>query len=290
VVGATKPPDYAGVIDVLRRKLKSIGCDHEEELLALSRAITVRKDLTRGANIAGPRNPPKHLTVLLAGLACLYETIEDGSRQIYAFQHPGDFCDLHRYVLPEPDEALTVGALTDCSIGIIHHKDLDQALEQHSNLGLALWRATMLEASISRERLLNVSRRPALQRTAHLLCELLARREAVGINSRVIPLTQIDLADAAGLSTVHVNRIIHGLRKLGALSVNSRTVEIVNRERLARLARFDGLYLNMPEVLSHWQIRVEAPIEGLEQEAQRLDSEATLLSSPVIAPSIKGPL
>jgi CRP-like cAMP-binding protein len=109
----------------------------------------------------------------------------------------------------------------------------------------------MLEASIFRKRLLNVGRQPALQRVAHLLCEQLARREAVGINSATIPLTQIDLADAAGLSIVHINRTCQELRKLGVLSKTCRTIEVANRERLVGLAHLDGHYLNMPEVLSH---------------------------------------
>jgi CRP-like cAMP-binding protein len=117
----------------------------------------------------------------------------------------------------------------------------------------------MLEGSISRERLLKVSRQPALQRVAHVLCELLLRREAIGINDPVIPLSQIDLGDAAGLSVVHVTRIVHGLRTLGVLSPDSREIEVTDRERLVQLANFDAHYLNMPEALSHWR----ADVDGL---------------------------
>src|SRR5262249_12638149 len=123
-----------------------------------------------------------------------------------AFHYPGDFCDLHRDMLP--NDALAVAALTDCLVGTIRYRDLDRTLGQHPKLGLALWRAAMLEGSVARERLLKVSRRPALQRVAHLLCELLTRREVIGINDAVIPLSQIDLGDAAGLSVVHITRIV----------------------------------------------------------------------------------
>src|SRR5262249_10848766 len=108
---------------------------------------------------------------------------------------------------------------------------------------------------IFRERLLNLSRRPALQRVAHLLCEQLARLEAVGLNSGTIPLAQIELADAAGLSVVHMSRTISDLRRLGALSTHGRGTKVVNKRRLARLAEFDSRYLNMPEHLSRWDIR-----------------------------------
>jgi hypothetical protein len=91
---------------------------------------------------------------------------------------------------------------------------------------------------------------------ANLLCEQLARREAIGINRPVIPLTQIDLADAAGLSVVHLNRIIQALRSLGVLA-NSHAIEVVDRKHLVNIARFDGRYLNMPQLLSKWKIYLE---------------------------------
>ena len=187
----------------------------------------------------------------------MYERLQDGTRQIYAFQYPGDFCDLHQHVLPETNNEVAVAAIADCSIGIIEHKDLEQLIAQYPSLGLALWRATMLEASIFRKRLLNVGRQPALQRVAHLLCEQLARREAVGLNSATIPLTQMDLADAAGLSIVHINRTFQELRRLNILSKEGRAIKVVDRERLAGLASFDGNYLNMPQLLSHWQVKIE---------------------------------
>jgi CRP-like cAMP-binding protein len=115
----------------------------------------------------------------------------------------------------------------------------------------------MLEASILRQRLAIVSQRPALERVSHLLCEQLHRRRAIGIDSGVVPLTQIDLADAAGLSVVHTNRVLQDLRKLGVISANSRTIEVVNCERLAEIAKFDNRYLTMPPALSDWEIRAE---------------------------------
>jgi CRP-like cAMP-binding protein len=238
-------------------KLRSLGLEGEAELRALLKLIKVRAGRSRGEEIIRAGTKPTRATVLLDGVACSYERLKDGGRQIYAFQYPGDICDLHRHVLPEPEDEIAVAALTDCSIGIIDYRDLDRLIAQYPTLGLALWRATMLEASISRQRLLNMSRRPALQRVAHLLCELLARREAIGINGAVIPLSQIDLADATGLSVVHINRTIQGLRTLGILSPDSRAIAISDRERLIKLAGYDGRYLNMPQILSYWQISIE---------------------------------
>ena len=242
----------------LIQKLRSLGVDSDTELDAVLNRIKVRAGTRRGEDIIAPGRSPGHSTVLIDGVACLYERLQDGNRQIYAFQYPGDFCDLHQHVLPETNNEVAVAAITDCSIGIIEHKDLEQLIAQYPSLGLALWRASMLEASIFRKRLLNVGRQPALQRVAHLLCEQLARREAVGLNSATIPLTQMDLADAAGLSIVHINRTFQELRRLNILSKEGRAIKVVDRERLAGLASFDGNYLNMPQLLSHWQVKIES--------------------------------
>src|SRR5262245_23088844 len=252
--GAVWPEAFNPVI----RKLRLLGgAQGDGESEALVKRIKVKARASRGDDIVGPGNAPRYLTVLLDGIACSYERLADGNRQIYAFHYPGDFCDLHQHVLPEPSNEVVVAALTGCSIGIIEHRDLEQLIAQYPSLGLALWRATMLEASIFRKRLLNVGRQPALQRVAHLLCEQLARREAVGINSPTIPLTQMDLADAAGLSIVHVNRTFQELRRLKILSKEGRAIQVVNRAGLVALANFDGQYLNLPQVLSHWQIIID---------------------------------
>jgi CRP-like cAMP-binding protein len=240
------------------QKLRSLGVDSDMELDAVLTRIKVRAGPRRGEDIIAPGGSPGHSTLLLDGVACLYERLQDGSRQIYAFQYPGDFCDLHRHALPETNNEVAVAAMTDCSIGIIEHQDLEQLIARYPSLGLALWRASMLEASMFRKRLLNVGRQPALQRVAHLLCEQLARREAVGLDSATIPLTQMDLADAAGLSIVHVSRTFQELRRLNILSKEGRTIKVVDRERLAGLAGFDGNYLNMPQLLSHWLVKIES--------------------------------
>src|SRR5262245_1187453 len=247
-----------GVFCPVIRNLRGFGgAESDAELEAVLKHIKVRAPASRGEDIVGPGSASKYFMVLLDGIACSYERLTDGNRQIYAFHYPGDFCDLARHVLPHPNNEVAVAALTDCSIGIIEHRDLDQLIVQYPSLGLALWRATMLETSIFRKRLLNVGRQPALRRVAHLLCEQLARREAVGINSATIPLTQVDLADAVGLSIVHINRTLQELRRLGILSAKGPAIEVVSRAELVTLASFDGQYLNMTQVLSHWKIRVD---------------------------------
>ena len=193
-----------------------------------------------------------HFTVLLDGLACMTTRHEDGARQIHAFHYPGDFLALHGFLFPESTELIEVQALSNCSIGTIDRNILEQTMQRHPVLGQALWRAAMIEASVFRHQLV-MTRWPALQRVAHLLCEQLFR---LGPDNRVIPLNQIDVADTVGLSVVHTNRTFQDLRKLGVLS-EKRRIEVVNYERLQQLAAFDGRYLDPSEPLSRWELRIE---------------------------------
>jgi CRP-like cAMP-binding protein len=230
----------------LARKLRNLATVHDEELRALVTMLSVKKGIRRGEAIIAIGSSSTYSTVLLQGFACRYKIIENGRRQIFMFQYPGDFCDGHSYILPTQDNA--VSALTECSVGIILHKDIERITAKFPNLGLALWRDTMIEASIFRE--WNVGQRPALERIAHLLCEQTVRLEAAGIIGGAIPMTQVDLADAVGLSTVHTSRTIQDLRQLGVLLKNSRSIAVAHWDRLVEIAKFDGRYLNMPQVLS----------------------------------------
>jgi CRP-like cAMP-binding protein len=217
----------------------------------LRNLMKVRSGIDRGQTIVD-RTDLAHFTVLLEGVACFSTQHEDGGRQIYAFHYAGDFLGLHGFLFPPSAELSEVQALTGCCIGTIDRVALERQMRSHPTLGRALWRAAMTEASILRQRLL-ISRRPARQRVAHLLCEQLAR---LGIDKGVIPLSQIDIADAGGLSVVHTNRIFQELRVLGVLSTQ-RLIEVLNKERLHELAAFDGRYLELSASLSRWDLRID---------------------------------
>jgi CRP-like cAMP-binding protein len=240
----------------LALKFKSLGAD-PDDLDVLLQAVKRHVRVAAGADVVRPGEPVRRSTVLLAGMACCYERSRDGGRSIFSFQHAGDFCDLYRYVLPERDGSVGVQALTDCSVAIIDYRDMDRLLAQ-PKLALAFWRVTMLEAAIYRERRTNASHGTALERVASLLCEQLVRCEAVGSGGARLPISQIDVADATGLSVVHVNRTIQTLRGLYVLSEASH-LEVIDRKQLAYIAKFDGRYLNMPKLLSNWTVRVEEP-------------------------------
>ncbi len=242
-----------GVVRSVVRRLNTLGITASADLDAFWKLVRVRDGIDRGQTIVGKTDLVNHFAVLLEGVACFSTQHEDGRRQIYVFHYPGDFLGLHGFQFPASAEPSEVQALTSCSIGMIDRDAMEQAIHRYPALGRALWRAALSEASIFRQHLV-VSRRPALQQVAHLLCEQLDR---LGIDEGVLPLNQIDIADAAGLSVVHTNRIFQELRQLGVLS-KQRVIEVVNNERLQKLAAFDGRYLDLGEAISRWDLRIEA--------------------------------
>jgi CRP-like cAMP-binding protein len=264
----------------LASKFEFLGIN-KAELNVLVQFLKHKPRVLTGVDIIGMAQSPRHSTLLLAGVACSYKRLPDGTRQIYSFQYPGDFCDLYRYVLPERDEAIAVQALTDCLVAIIDYADIERLLTQHPGLALALWRTTMLEGAILRERLSNARRGSALQKVANLLCEQLARREAIGITSSVVPITQVDVADAAALSIVHVNRTVQTLRGMNVLSKASHAIEVVDRKALARIAGFDGHYLNMPQLLSKWAVRIEESVWRQNELSKEVGSASPRVPIPL---------
>lgn len=247
--------------------LRSLGAQAEDLdvfLQAMKRRVSVaaHDSVIRGANAGG------QVKVLLSGTTCSYYRKADGSRSILSFHHAGDFCNLHRYVLPNSQTAVGVQALTDCIVGIIEYRDADRLLS-HPALASAFWRASMLEAAFCRERLSRIGRGTALERVAYLLCEQMARRESVGIRTQRLPFSQIDVADAIALSIVQVNRTIQTLRGLNVLSKARHAIEVVDRKQLERIAGFHDRHLDMPNFVSKWAVQIEAtgPVE-LAQEPQ----------------------
>ena len=251
-----RPYGLVGGASPLDLKLKSLGAQ-AEDLDALLQAVKRRVSVAAQDNVVREADAGGQIRILLSGTTCSYKREEDGGRSILSFQHAGDFCDLHRYVMRDLEPAMGVQALTDCTVGVIEYRDVDRLLSRPT-LASALWKASMLEAAAYRERLTSNSRGTALERVAHLLCEQLVRREAVGLDAPQLPLSQIDVADATGLSVVHVNRMIQTLRGLNVLSKARHPLEVVNRKELEKIARFEDHYLRMPNLVSKWAVQIEA--------------------------------
>ena len=190
---------------------------------------------------------PLHCPLLLEGFACRYKALENGQRQIMAFHVPTDLCDLPSLLLKRID--YSIGTLTPAKIALIPRTTILGWAQSYPSLGRLLWRATLIDASVSREWIVNVGRRTAYQRTAHLLCELLLQMRSAGLAQGLVcemPLTQVELADALGLTPVHVNRTLQWLRNEGLVEFGGGTLTVRNWRELKRAAGFDATYLHYP--------------------------------------------
>lgn len=184
--------------------------------------------------------------VVLTGLACRYKVLPDGSRQIMAFLVPGDLCDAEIFILKTMDHG--VAAMTPSSTALVSAKKMKEMLRGPGCLGEALWWGTMTDLGVLRERIVDHGRRDARERMAHLFYELLVRYRVTGgatDDAFDLPITQTDLADATGLTPVHVNRVLKKLRTDGILEFRSKRVVVLDAERLKRVAGFNANYLHL---------------------------------------------
>lgn len=189
---------------------------------------------------------PRGLHLMLSGWACRYKQLEDGRRQIVAFFLPGDLCDLHIHLLREMDHSL--GTLTPATLAEVPHAAMEEIMRRHPRIARALQWEMLVSIAVQREWTVNLGQRSALERVAHLLCELFLRLRAVGLTEAgrcELPLTQGDLADATGLSAVHVNRTLQELRSDGLIVLKDRVLAIPNLPALMAAALFNPSYLHL---------------------------------------------
>jgi CRP-like cAMP-binding protein len=189
--------------------------------------------------------------LVLDGLLARSKVLIDGTRQILSFEIAGDIPDLQSLHLEAMDHELE--SISPSRIAFIQHTVLRDLLRFHPRLSDILWRETLIDAPISREWLTNVGRRDGVQRLAHLVIEIWLRLKVVGkVNAMSfhLPITQEQLGDAIGLSTVHANRILQSLREKQLLSWDHGQVDILNLDALAELALFDPAYLHLKPALS----------------------------------------
>lgn len=185
------------------------------------------------------------IRIVLSGWLSRYKTLEDGRRQIVNFVLPGETCDAHAYLLSRIDHS--IGTLTPVVYSEFEREQFEDLVESDRGLAEALWCETLSNGSIQREWSLNIGRRIALERVAHLLCEIVERLRPVGLldgKSCAFPITQMDLADATGLSVVHLNRTLQELRASGLIILRERMLTINDLGALKNVGLFDPSYLH----------------------------------------------
>lgn len=202
-----------------------------------SREYAAKQDMIREGDAPGP------VFVILSGWACRYKILPSGTRQIMAFLLPGDCCDLHVGILAEMDHNLQT--LTSCEVALIQGDRMEALLDKHPTIARAMYKAQLIDEGILRAWIVSMGRRNSVERVAHLMCELYLRSISINSSNEVdFPISQIVLADALGMTPVHVNRILKELRVAGAMTLKRGHLSIIDPVRLVKIAGFDENYLH----------------------------------------------
>jgi len=235
-----------GQLQPLVRKLGAIcALDPRFEAILLNLTCVIR-DFSADEPIVREGDQPRHVAILLTGFVYRYKIVDPGKRQIMAFHLAGDMPDLQGLHLDVMDHAVAPSVIS--RIALVPHSSILALLEQHPALAHVLWREALIDGAIFREWTVNVGRRPALSRIAHLLCEVFTKSHAVGlakVTSCPFPVSQGQIADAAGLSPVHVNRVLQSLRKDRLIRLEDKTLTILDWEGLKKVGDFDAAYLHL---------------------------------------------
>lgn len=203
------------------------------------RAFVRRQDLIREGD------PPGPVFVMLEGWACRYKILPDGGRQILAFLLPGDCCDLNVGLLAQMDHGIQ--AITDAQVAMIPGTELAEVMFAHPAIARAMYIAQLVDEAVLRSWIVSMGRRLSIERVAHLMCELYLRVVHVQPAEEAelrIPLSQNTLADSLGMTTVHVNRVLRELSKMGIMKLQRGTLTIKDPVALIKVAGFDENYLH----------------------------------------------
>lgn len=227
------------------RKLGAFVALSDAELDVLSAMHGRRHTFPAGRDMVHEGQVNGSAYLLASGWVCSYKTLPDGGRQIVDFQIPGDFLGLRSVLFRTADH--NIEPVTRVEASEVQFSDLFDGFSQSPRLATAvLWAASRDEAMVV-EHLVGIGRRNAQERTAHFLLELAARLTLVGLATPKgydCPLSQYLLADALGLSAVHVNRVLREFRETGLLTFQKGRVEIHDLGGLVALADFDLAYLD----------------------------------------------
>lgn len=210
-----------------------------ESVTSKPRRYVARHDLIREGDEPGP------MFVVLDGWACRYKILPSGTRQIMAFLMPGDACDLHIKLLAEMDHNIQV--ITTAMVATVTRAEMQTMMDAHPNIAAAMYSAQLVDEGIMRAWIVSMGRRTSTERVAHLMCELYLRARNIGLTDGdefALPLSQLVLADALGMTAVHINRVLKHLRLKGAMALKRGSVTILDPRMLVQIAGFDENYLH----------------------------------------------
>lgn len=236
-------PDVQALRPFLKRLLDRCELTREEQEAILSIAGTAAQARCN-VDIVSPGDTAEHACLVVDGVVGRFGQFVDGRRQITAFHVAGDMCDLHSVVAPKVGWSLQ--ALSTTTMLKVPHSELRGVAKRYPAIAEAFWRDCVVDASILSQWVVNVGRRDARMRLAHVLCEMAIRMEQARLGRRdqyEFQITQSQLADALGLTPVHVNRVLQSLRSDRLVETQGREIRILEWDRPAQVGDFDDAYL-----------------------------------------------
>jgi CRP-like cAMP-binding protein len=239
------------VAHLVLRKLERFATLSEEDRRTLLAHVRHIQHFNARDDLAKDGDHPRYVNFILEGWACRYKLLEDGRRQIISFFVPGDLCDPIVFLLREMSHGL--GSITPVTVARVSREDMLALMAKSPALEKAFWLDMLISAEIQREWTVALGRKTARERMAHLFCELAMRLRAIGLaegQEFEMPATQTDLADALGLSSVHVSRTLQELRGAGLIELKGKRMTLNNEKALREVAMFDPSYLHLSNIVT----------------------------------------
>lgn len=249
-----EPGAFKGANPLIAKLSRVIALSQDDCVALQAMCQDVRQAAARH-DIIRDGDRPDRVHLILSGWACRYKILRNGKRQITALLLPGDFCDLHVGVLDRMDHA--IGAITATTFAYVDRAQFEELTGMRPAITRALWWATLVDEGVLRSWLVSLGVRTARERVAHLICELRERMRNIDRESSgqfAMPLTQPDLAEALGLTAVHVNRVVRQLLKDGVLEIRRGQVAVLDLPALTEIAEFDPAYLHAHSIDKHQSV------------------------------------
>lgn len=223
-----------------------IGELSREDVAALHSVRGRIRDVARGEDLLRDGDRPRESILVIEGLLQRYTLSAQGRRQIHSFYIPTDTPCLETLNIDYMDNNL--GAVVPSRVGIVPHSELFRLMDERPNLQKLFWRETLLQAALFREWLMRNSQMLAHAQIAHFFCEMITRAKAAGLSDgggMDLPIRQEDIADAVGMTNVHVNRTLAMLRSGGLAEFRGGRLRVLDWEKLVEAAEFDPRYLHL---------------------------------------------
>lgn len=236
-------------IDRYMARIRSRSLLSDEEFAAISRMVESGEMQDVEGDFVQPGSQNETACLVVEGLVGRFAQQPDGARHIVALHIPGDMADLHSTVASTITWALR--AMTPGKILRVRHERILEVANRYPAVAVAFWRDCVVDMTIISQSVVNIARKDAMARVAHILCEMMLRYRVNGDvsgNRFPFPITQADMADALGLTPIHLNRVLQRLKEEGLATKDRGTVTIHDWDQLVEIATFDPGYLQLEQM------------------------------------------